>query len=432
MGPNGCYDPSMNPIRQTLLALSVTVISAALPSTLVLAADAPERATNLTKSCVNPGTWIDNASGASVERNTAFSDLGGKQIILLGEHHDTSEHHRWQLQTIAALHGRGTKLVLGFEMFPRRMQPVLDQWVKGELTKTAFLKAVKWREIWGFDPELYMPLFDFARMNGIPMVALNVERKMVARVAEKGWADVPTTEREGIGNPAVASPEYQRSLAKTYAQKQMMKAAGVKPTDDVSKLPEPDEAKITATLALPEFLRFVEAQLTWDRAMAEGLASARQKYPDAVAIGIMGSGHIEHGYGIPHQLRNLGTGDSTILIPVETNEACKKVASDSAHLLFTVKALADDTDNRPKLGVAVTAKDNGALVNGVSPNSVGAMAGIQKGDIIIRAAGNPIQSAGDLIEVVSRQAPGTWLPLIVKRGGKDIELLAKFAPEQKP
>jgi uncharacterized iron-regulated protein len=426
--PNIC---AMNPIQQTLYALSVTVIAAAFPSSL--AADTQsERAANLAKSCVVPGTWIDNTSGAPVERTAVFADLGGKPILLLGEYHNVLDHHRWQLQTIAALHGRGAKLVLGFEMFPRRVQPVLDQWVKGELTKNAFLKAVNWREVWGFDPELYMPLFDFARMNGIPIVALNVERKLVSRVAEKGWGNVPSSEREGLGNPAAASPEYLRSLARTYAQKQAMKEAGIKAIDDVSKLPEPDEAKITAILALPEFQRFVEAQLTWDRAMAEGLASARQKYPDAIAIGIVGSGHVEHGYGIPNQLRNLGAGDSTMLIPVETGEPCGKISSDTAHLLFTVKALGEEKDERPKLGVAITPKEDGALVNGVVPNSVGAIAGIQKGDLIIRAAGSQIRSAGDLIEVVSRQAPGTWLPLTVKRGGTEIELIAKFAPGQKP
>ena len=61
--------------------------------------------------------------------------------------------------------------MIGFEMFPRRVQPALDRWVKGELTEQEFLNAVNWRKSWGYDAKLYMPLFDFARMNRIPVVA---------------------------------------------------------------------------------------------------------------------------------------------------------------------------------------------------------------------------------------------------------------------
>jgi S1-C subfamily serine protease len=32
----------------------------------------------------------------------------------------------------------------------------------------------------------------------------------------------------------------------------------------------------------------------------------------------------------------------------------------------------------------------------------------------------------DLVEAVQRQAPGTWLPLKVRRGAETIELVAKF------
>jgi uncharacterized iron-regulated protein len=41
-------------------------------------------------------------------------------------------------------------MVLGFEMFPRRVQPVLDRWSKGELSESDFLREVDWAQIWGF------------------------------------------------------------------------------------------------------------------------------------------------------------------------------------------------------------------------------------------------------------------------------------------
>jgi uncharacterized iron-regulated protein len=65
-------------------------------------------------------------------------------------------------------------MLLGLEMFPRRAQPVLDRWVAGELTEAELLTQTEWSKVWGFDPSLYLPLFEFARMNRVPMVALNV------------------------------------------------------------------------------------------------------------------------------------------------------------------------------------------------------------------------------------------------------------------
>ena len=71
--------------------------------------------------------------------------------MLLGESHTDVDHHHWQLHTVAALHGRGANVVIGFEAFPRRLQSVLDDWIAGKLTDEAFLKASEWRQVWGYD-----------------------------------------------------------------------------------------------------------------------------------------------------------------------------------------------------------------------------------------------------------------------------------------
>jgi len=42
------------------------------------------------------------------------------------------------------------------------------------------------------------------------------------------------------------------------------------------------------------------------------------------------------------------------------------------------------------------------------------------------AAGLQTRNSDDLVEVVGRQAPGTWLPLSIKRDGQEIDVIAKF------
>jgi S1-C subfamily serine protease len=48
------------------------------------------------------------------------------------------------------------------------------------------------------------------------------------------------------------------------------------------------------------------------------------------------------------------------------------------------------------------------------------------GDVVFEAAGTAIKQAADLRAAVEKTAPGTWLPLKVKRQNESVELIAKF------
>ena len=81
------------------------------------------------QDCLAPG-WLrlDNARPAPVAPGALIADMASREVVLLGEHHDEEDDHRWQLQTLAALHAQRPRMVLGFESFPRRVQPVLDKY----------------------------------------------------------------------------------------------------------------------------------------------------------------------------------------------------------------------------------------------------------------------------------------------------------------
>jgi uncharacterized iron-regulated protein len=388
------------------------------------------------RACTAHGNWIDVKTGRSVDRAELFRDLVAKgAIVLLGESHTDVDHHQWQLHTIAALHGRGGNVAIGFEAFPRRLQSVLDDWVAGKLTEEAFLKASEYRQVWGYDSALYMPLFEFARLNRIPMIALNVERTLVSQVGQKGWEAVAVADREGLSDPAPAEESYRRDLARVVAMKKTLPpGAADRLTSGQGLNPaEPDEAAVAEAMKQPEFKRFVEAQLTWDRAMAEALAGAKRKYPDATVVGILGSGHVEDGHGVPHQLKALGVAEQRSLIPVSVEGACAHVGTAFADAMFTLPRT-DETPppERPRLGVALSSGDGGApRVNRVVGDSVAEVAGVKAGDDVVRAAGLQMRNPDDLVEVVGRQAWGTWLPLSIRRDGQEIDLIAKFPTRPK-
>ena len=379
-------------------SLVLVLLLALLPGVAARAADTPV--------CVPVGSWLVPGDGAPAD---LYGGLARRAVVMLGESHADPEHHRWQLQVIAALYGRRSDIVLGFEMFPRRIQPVLDRWVAGELTQAQFLADSDWRHVWRFDPELYLPIFHFARMNRVRMLALNVDESLVHRVGAEGWQAVPPAEREGVADPAPPSPDYREALRRVFDDH------GDQPKESA---PPFDEAR---------FARFVEAQITWDAAMAQALAAARAAAGAAppLMIGIVGEGHVEHRYGIPHQLASLGLQDVAVLLPWGPGRDCAELAPGIADAVFGVAA-PEPAAKPPRLGVVIAVQSGPPRVQSVQPESVAEHAGVKKDDVIVEAAGTALASFDDLTAIIARQAPGTWLPLKVQRGDESVSLVAEF------
>ncbi|HSW17258.1 MAG TPA: Do family serine endopeptidase [Ramlibacter sp.] len=69
----------------------------------------------------------------------------------------------------------------------------------------------------------------------------------------------------------------------------------------------------------------------------------------------------------------------------------------------------------------------GALVARVEPASPADKAGLKAGDVIRKAAGQPVVASGDLPAIISQSAPGVSVALEVWRNGKEVQLSAKLA-----
>lgn len=366
------------------------------------------------QACAPAGRWHEPATGKLIDAGRLMDMLAGRKVVLLGETHDDPEHHRWQLHTIAALYGRDPNIVLGFEAFPHRVQGVLDRWVQGELSEAAFLAETDWERYWGYPAAFYMPLFHFARQNRVPMVALNVSRALVARIGDQGWDAIAESERQGVTDPAPAGAAYRRRLAIVFA------------AHDQDRTVEPLPEELARIETDPEFQYFVDAQLTWERAMAQAIRDASRRPGAPTVVAIAGSGHMEYGDGIQGQLADLGIADVAVLLPLTSGPDCTAPEADLADAVFMLDAVASPPPSGPRLGVAIEAADGGVRVVRVVPDSVAEAASLVVGDVIMEAAGQPLVNAGDLVRIVRRQAPGTWLPLKVRRGAALVDLVAKF------
>jgi uncharacterized iron-regulated protein len=225
-------------------------------------------------------------------------------------------------------------IVVGLEALPRGAQPALDEWRAGRLDTPALLERTGWRAYWGAGADQYLPIAHWVRLHRQVLVALNVSRSLVARVGREGWSAVPATAREGLTDPVPAGDAYRRGLAQVYAEHACRDA--------------------TAVVGTPQFARFVEAQLTWDRAMAEAIAASHAAYPDALVVGIMGRGHLEHGAGVPRQLAALGIPAVQVLLPWDHERPCGELAPDLASAVFGVASPADERAAMARARAALT------------------------------------------------------------------------------
>ena len=406
--------PSLTRRLFVLLALLAATAFSILVSESGAAGRASGPAPAPATSCVVPASWtiFGDRKPQLANSRQVLSELARRDVVLLGEEHDDADHHRWQSQVLAGLHAQRPEMVIGFEMFPRRVQPVLDRWVAGELTIKDFLAQSEWDKVWSVPAEIYLPLFHFARLNRIPMLALNVDQDLTRAVAEKGWDAVPAAEREGVGRPAPASAAYQQFLFEIYRQHAAMRS---KPARAGSRD--------------PVFANFVDSQLAWDRAMAEVLA--RQVAAPAGAgrplvVGIMGSGHLRFGHGVPHQLRALGITSIGTLLPVPADSDCSDLSPGIADAVFAVPAAVDAVPEPPRLGVALDRQGGRVVIASVSAGSLAEKSGLQAGDQLLEVAGKPAAELSSVLAAIRRQPAGTWLPLQVERAGRKLEVVIRF------
>ena len=296
------------------VALLLFVVAVALPRLGESVASTPTQPIAAV-ACVPPKTWVQPGEGATLDDASLFRSLAEHRVVLLGERHDSYAHHAWQLETLRRLHAQHGDLVIGMEMFPRRVQGVLDRWVAGELSTEQFLIDSDWFNVWSLDPDLYLDILHYAREHRIPLRALNVDRDFTRMVARLGLDAVPEPLREGVSRPHAPAPAYTTWLNDVFARHH----DGDMGSEDDSRT------------------RFIEAQLVWDRAMAEAIRSAQREMPGRLMVGLIGSGHLRHGWGVPHQLDALGEPDSAVLLPWDAGSPCSDLVPGLAEAVYGIE-----------------------------------------------------------------------------------------------
>lgn len=350
-------------------------------------------------------TIIDTSNGAAIDPDALAERLQRTRLLLLGESHTSAEAHRVQLQVLEALQRRGRRIVIGLEMFPYTEQSSLDVWNNGPWSEREFVEKSRWYEHWGYHWGYYRHLFLFAREHGIALHAVNAPREVVTAVRQKG-----------IGNLA---PEH---------------SAHMPPNVDMD---DPDHLTFfKASLGNGDALHggmsdeawkgMLAAQATWDAAMAWNTVQALKKLDDAAAIAVVlvGSGHVAYGLGIERQARAWLDGGISSLVPMPVADDEGPIGTVRASYANFIWGVAREPWSAwPSLGVSTRAGDGGGRqVIDVEQDGAAAHAGLKVGDVIVAIDGVSIDGRESLSRQMATYGWGDVPRITVQRGTETLTL----------
>jgi len=210
------------------------------------------------------------------------------QVFFVGEHHDNPHHHANQLEVIREIHETAEKpLAIGLEMFSTGYQQQLNQWVYGKLPLDDFVKI--YYENWDLAWVLYRDIFLYAREHQIPLIALNIPRDVIRKVAQRGFAALDPEDLSQLppGITCDVTPEYEDFIQKVF---------GWHGKKDNS------------------FKNFCEAQVLWDAIMAVNILKYHEYNPGEKVVVLAGDGH-SWKPGIPRQISQRKKMPMTVFMP---------------------------------------------------------------------------------------------------------------------
>jgi len=324
--------------------------------------------------------------------------LPDDRIVFVGEAHTRYDHHLVQLEVLKFLHRKHGDVALGVEWFQFPFQPVLDDYLAGRITEAQMLDRTGYFDRWRFDYRLYRPIIEFARAEGIPIIALNAPVELTRKIGQDGLASLPAHERASLPAEYGPVPDDYRARVKS--------AFDAHPPQGQS------------------FEHFLEVMQTWDETMAQTAADHLAAHPGRRLVVLAGSGHVMYGDGIPDRLaRRTGIHGVRLLVGAE-------FAGEPDVADFIVLSQEKALPPSGKLGAFLDSSGKSVTVQGLVDDSPLKPLGIGEGDVIVAIDDIPTPTFADLKLVLLDKAPGEKVIVRYRRSGwlaGDAEVSAEVA-----
>ncbi len=115
--------------------------------------------------------YLNHRTWRISHRDDLFQVIRKSRLIFLGDFHSLHQSQRSHLRILKNIQLKSYRLAV--ECIAFQHQKYLDQWLAGDLADDVFLKKVSWKKAWGFPWENYQEIFNWAKKNQVPVIALN-------------------------------------------------------------------------------------------------------------------------------------------------------------------------------------------------------------------------------------------------------------------
>ena len=342
-------------------------------------------------------------------------ELKKSKVVYAGETHNDMGAHILQLQVIQALFQEDPNLSVGMEMFPMSSQKVLDEYIDGTIaTEKEFLKKSNYFSVWGFDYRYYREIINYARLKGIPLVALNIDKAVVSQVFKEGNLD-------GLEEDSLDQVPPERDLDVPGYRERLSSAFSAH-----------DAQKFTSE----KLGGFIQAQSIWDETMADNIVNYLRNHPDKRMVVIAGNGHVYKDSAIPLRVKRRMDIPQSVVSGFNPETTGRETGYKVDYLLYTKSF---DIEPAPKIGVVLQdekisddAETTRVRVIKVSPHGKAGESGIKGNDIILAVDDQGIEDITDLKIHLLDKHPGDKVVMKVRReqflfGDKELELSVELS-----
>jgi uncharacterized iron-regulated protein len=126
-------------------------------------------------------------AGAAAPRSVGLEALADAllayDVVFYGELHRHPGVHLQQQRLLRALHARDARWIVSLEQFERDVQPVLDDYLAGRIGE---ITLVEQGRAWDNYRTSYRPLLEFAKQQGLPVVAAEAPVWAIACIGQWG------------------------------------------------------------------------------------------------------------------------------------------------------------------------------------------------------------------------------------------------------
>jgi uncharacterized iron-regulated protein len=317
-------------------------------------------------------------------REELVDQMANKRVLFIGEVHDSVAHHQNQLQLIRSMYARYPDMAIGVEYFQQPFQRHLDDYVAGRIGEKEMLKKTEYYERWKIDYRMVRPIFEFARENHIPILALNVRDEIHKKVFKGGLENLTPEDRTHI-------PTEIKPANRNYTQR-LQSIFDTHPQAD-------------------HFGNFVDGVLLWDEAMADTAVRYLDAHPQSKVVILAGLVHVLYGDGIPERVNRRLNGNQSVI--AVNNEEYGNYANIADYALRTENSEA--LPNTGKLGVSLMSDKGGTHISEFAPSSPAEIAGLRLGDRIVSLDGERVASVAELKAIMVDKRPSERVKVTVYR-----------------